>query len=248
VYKICRNRAGKISTSFSPYMSYCYFCRGYLPHNATALSCPAAQASDYSWLSSDHRFQSHVASSSHASLDRYAFVPQSYLTAPAGQDDYPPDISLVRPMTTPQRGPNANNDQFIQQKVPQTLQGQLRDVLSSEWYQGNHLEPNDDLLPFIKTTPHNKNRFGCWVNGCQRLFSRRERAVNHFRSEINHRPYVCGNGACGEDLCTLGFFSQRDLQSHILKPMIDCSRCGRSVTSRNLMRHHRSKKCRRTSA
>jgi hypothetical protein len=102
-----------------------------------------------------------------------------------------------QPMATPQRGPNVNNDQFIQRLVPQTLQGQLRDVLSSEWYQGNYLEPNDDLLPFIRAI--SKNRFGCSVNGCERLFSRRERAVNHFRSEINHRPYVCGHGACGDD-------------------------------------------------
>lgn len=222
-------------------MVFCYTCGQNLHHNACNQACLGMQALRSPSLSTHHRFHPHVATGTHSSLDRFASMRQNYLIGSPSPNKYSPSSTLNYSMPGPSR--NVTLSHSLHPSVPQPLQGHLRDVLNSDWYHNNHLEPNDELLTFIRVI--NRNRFQCRVIGCERLFSRRERAVNHFRSEINHRPFVCTDGACGDNSCTLGFFSQRDLQSHIIKPVVDCSRCGRQVTARNVVRHQKSTKCRK---
>lgn len=141
-------------------------------------------------------------------------------------------------MSVPQRGPNGCNDPLIPHLVSLNLQSLLRNVLESYWWYHNQLEPNDELDAFIDA--EGQHRFRCSAIGCERLFSRRERAINHFRTHINHRPFACRDGACGDSswyvvysfdasACrlfssTLAFFSQRDLHSHEQRPQVQCTR------------------------
>lgn len=122
-------------------------------------------------------------------------------------------------------------------RVPLFLQDELRDVLGSTWWRENQLEPNEELDQF--TRRESRHRFHCRANGCHRMFSRRDRAIDHFREHIDHRPFGC-NKLCGDSSwyaliafvlsgsdslsSSLAFLSHRDLQSHVKRPLQECAR------------------------
>jgi hypothetical protein len=92
------------------------------------------------------------------------------------------------------RGTNANVEEFLP-LVPASHRSALGNVLRSNWWANNEMEPNKDLDRFI--IRHSGNRYGCIIEGCEMIFDRSQRAVDHFRKEIEHRPYKC-LGVCSE--------------------------------------------------
>lgn len=90
---------------------------------------------------------------------------------------------------------------------------QLLEVLSSKWYayEGGSREPLHALRPFIdeKST----NEFECSV--CLKVLPRLDRAEDHFRTHIRHRPFQC-IGKCGK----LNWSALRSLLCAILNAFI----------------------------
>lgn len=86
-----------------------------------------------------------------------------------------------------------NRRQIIAKVAVPALRQPLTEVMLSNWWRENVLEPEDELSKFI--LPESRTRFRCRANDCDRIFSRKDRAINHFRSHIDHRPYSC-NGQC----------------------------------------------------
>lgn len=146
----------------------------------------------------------------------------------------------------PSRRPGASNQAFINQAAPAHLRRRLQDILLSHWWRNNELEQHQELADLLE---HDRpNEWRCVLGGCQRnevTWSRKERAVDHIRRHLDHRPFKCADNACGNTACTLAFLSKRDLHSHLNPVSVDCERCGRTVKKRNLPRHQGSSCCRR---
>lgn len=122
------------------------------------------------------------------------------------------------------------------------LRDQLRGALQSQWWQESRKEPRACLNVFIRRIG---NRiFEC--HSCGKRLSRADRAVDHFRTHIHHRPYHCtGAKACGDAGCQSAFFTRDCLKSHISKHEVTCDRCQTAVEDKNLNRHRETRKCRR---
>lgn len=72
------------------------------------------------------------------------------------------------------------------------------------------------------------------------VFKRFERAVEHVRSHLNHRPYKC-DGTCNPEAtaCQRRFFAHQYLRDHLTrKGKTPCIICGRSVLTQNMSRHN----------
>jgi hypothetical protein len=132
------------------------------------------------------RFERHLpqAVAFQATVPTYLGVAESQSTPPSHQ------LSHQLPSY---RSSLDNRNRILARVAPAPLQGPLGEILQSRWWLENQLEPDDELFSFI--LPESRTRFRCRANGCDSIFSRRDRAVNHFRSHIDHRPYSC-NGKC----------------------------------------------------
>jgi hypothetical protein len=86
------------------------------------------------------------------------------------------------------RGENADIEAFLA-LVPENFRTSLYRVLSTKWWADNKLEPGKVLDELIRRLPN--QRFSCIIAGCNKTYSTRQRALNHLRKEIDHRPYKC---------------------------------------------------------
>lgn len=175
----------------------------------------------------------------------------STISAHAG-GSHPPPLSpsthdpRVR-LCSPSRQPGADNQAFIDQAAPPQLRGALRAAIESDWWRMNTPEKHQDLDQFL--VQPRPDQWRCMLRGCpdEVTWNRKERAVDHVRKHLDHRPFQCVNDRCGNTDCTLAFLSKRDLQSHLKPVSVDCDRCGQTVRKRNLPRHQESTTCRRIS-
>lgn len=175
-------------------------------------------------------------------------APISHINNPLGAQQQPPihqhEADLL--LADSPRSSSMNREEMVMRIAPIHQQFALREILGSSWWRDNKQEPDDEFGQFVLRLRESPTRFRCQANGCNRVFSRRDRAIDHFRDHVDHRPYACET-RCGDRTCTLAFLAHRDLQSHITRPIAKCSRCSRDVTKRNLSRHQTSRKCRRAS-
>lgn len=75
------------------------------------------------------------------------------------------------------------------------LRSRLQDVLDSNWWTWQLMEPPSELNKFLKETSSGGYQCTVCLKECQRL----PRGIEHFRSHINHRPFACSDsGGCGE--------------------------------------------------
>ncbi|KAG8797298.1 hypothetical protein FRC18_009018 [Serendipita sp. 400] len=184
-------------------------------------------------LSTDHR----QTISSPSSL---ATTSQSYASFPS--------TSLLNPFNVP-KSPSTNAPHGNQPAVhrryagpepPPHLKQHLHGIIKTSWWDNNEPEPEGSLDPFISKI--GVDLWCCLMLGCGKTFHRKDRGIDHVRMDINLRRFKCEN-KCGDDTCTLGFCSRRDLQAHIYKESETCEYCGDSLTKRNLRRHYESRRC-----
>ncbi|CAG7851175.1 SubName: Full=Uncharacterized protein {ECO:0000313/EMBL:CCA71848.1} [Serendipita indica DSM 11827] len=110
------------------------------------------------------------------------------------------------------------SETFIQRTAPPGLRSRLRKVLNSSWFRQNQLEKRRELELFIIEPV--KHEWKCALIPCAdspNVWQKKQRAVDHIRTHLNHRPFSC-RGRCKRPNCTLAFFSERDLTSH-MKPV-----------------------------
>jgi hypothetical protein len=74
-----------------------------------------------------------------------------------------------------------------------------------------------------------------WEEG----FNKPERAIEHIRSHLGHRPFWCNNECGSNPPCTWKFFANSHRYDHWKKPhkRSHCEVCGESVQAQNLVRH-----------
>lgn len=103
-------------------------------------------------------------------------------------------LVLPAPVPTtsaPSTGPAPYPPNLLDNLYPNnpTRKGQLRTVLNSRWYQydGGDPEPKHELRQFIDEI--SPKEFKCSV--CSKILPRFDRAEDHFRTHIKHRPYPC---------------------------------------------------------
>lgn len=75
----------------------------------------------------------------------------------------------------------------------------LVECLSSEWLRLKQLEPTflpkqSVLLRFL-SRPSPASSFRCLFDGCAKKFDRRDRAIGHIRTHLEHKPFLC-DGRC----------------------------------------------------
>lgn len=118
----------------------------------------------------------------------------------------------------------------------------LRGVLQSLWYQKGTLEPQGELSDFIAR--RGQRNFAC--TSCHREYKRADRAIAHFRTHIEHRPFKCAKAlGCGDKswldtlflssvsrvfsidfyiFSNMAFFTNDCLKSHCRKQEKTCKR------------------------
>ncbi|PVF98963.1 hypothetical protein CPB86DRAFT_326071 [Serendipita vermifera] len=70
------------------------------------------------------------------------------------------------------------------------------------------------------------------------VFKRFERAMEHIRSHLDHRPFKC-YGKCGVVNCQRSFFAQQYLRDHVgRKDDTNCKYCNKIMRTQNLSRHY----------
>jgi hypothetical protein len=79
------------------------------------------------------------------------------------------------------------------------LRNFLVECLSSDWLRLKQLEPTflpkqSILLRFL-SRPTPASNFRCLFDGCSKGFDRRDRAVGHIRTHLEHKPFLC-DGQC----------------------------------------------------
>lgn len=124
------------------------------------------------------------------------------------------------------------------------LRARLNAVLQSQWYQQQQHEPAGALNEFVYSLT--ETQFMCTVKGCPHVADRLDRAVNHFRVHIEHRPYDCAeNGGCRTPACTKRFCTKETLRAHrrIDDNRMICPNCGNETDSKNLQRHRETLRC-----
>ncbi|KAG8772399.1 hypothetical protein FRC15_002757 [Serendipita sp. 397] len=135
----------------------------------------------------------------------------------------------------------------------------LNRILSSSFLRDNEMEPMDKGPSDPITRGHGKKGksiyavfveeaskgewkclFGSPIMPCPNnaVFKRFERAVEHVRSHLNHRPFKC-TGECDiGPSCKRRFYAQQYLRDHLnRKGKTQCTICLRSVLVQNLGRH-----------
>lgn len=87
-----------------------------------------------------------------------------------------------------------NHEAFVQSTFPgnKALQNLLHDILLTQWWDSNLREPRGELAQFVKRI--STKCFECL--SCGKRLNRSDRAVDHFRTHIDHRPFNC-IGQCG---------------------------------------------------
>ncbi|KAG8839884.1 hypothetical protein FRC18_000007 [Serendipita sp. 400] len=96
-----------------------------------------------------------------------------------------------------------------------------REVITSRWWLENTLEPNGILMQFVRRL--NNRLFEC--TSCGKKLKRIDRAVDHFRVHLEHRPFRCnGHMGCGDSTCELAFYTRDCLKSHCSKHEKTCDR------------------------
>lgn len=69
-------------------------------------------------------------------------------------------------------------------------------------------------------------------------FKRLERALDHVRSHLNHRPYACNKECQKGDACDARFFARSHLQDHVKRTeSACCETCGQVIRIQNMPRH-----------
>lgn len=90
---------------------------------------------------------------------------------------------------------------FATQLFPLPHQSELRErvyeIVCSNWWLWNEKEPHGILHPFIERL--GAKSFRC--KSCHKKLTRVDRAIDHFRTHLHHRPYTCqGQPGCGDVL------------------------------------------------
>lgn len=154
------------------------------------------------------------------------------------------DPSGVVERTLIKQEPELNASQLFPSSSHGELRDRVFDIYRSDWWLTNEREPHGVLHFFIERL--GAKLFKC--KACGKKLSRVDRAVDHFRTHIYHRPYKCqGRPGCGEVLCKYAFYTRDCLKSHCSKHEKVCERCGTKVEDKNLSRHQMTRKCRRYS-
>lgn len=110
----------------------------------------------------------------------------------------------------------------------------LVQLLESSWIQHGTLEPSDATKQFITITGR---KYRCSVPSCGKHFTRLDRAINHFRTHIHHRPYTCEG--CEVPNCPERFYTQETLRAHVNRKRTVCKYCETTLELKNLRRHLR---------
>ncbi|PVF98958.1 hypothetical protein CPB86DRAFT_325657 [Serendipita vermifera] len=133
----------------------------------------------------------------------------------------------------------------------------LQEVLNSSFLQEQTLEPVDQGVDDPYTKGHGKMNvsiYSVFLEGSSKqgwrcllgsekwpcktkvTFKRFQRAVEHIRSHLNHRPYKCG-AQCGILNCQRSFFAEQYLRDHTNNNS-SCKYCNQAMRSSQLPRHY----------
>ncbi|KAG8839881.1 hypothetical protein FRC18_000004 [Serendipita sp. 400] len=119
-----------------------------------------------------------------------------------------PDFSprpVSEPFSVSRETIKENPEPFIIGIFPSQSQSHYRDllrreVIPSRWWSENTLEPNGLLMQFVRRL--NNRLFEC--SSCGKKLRRVDRAVDHFREHLKHRPFRCiGQMGCGDSTVAL---------------------------------------------
>jgi hypothetical protein len=114
--------------------------------------------------------------------------------------DETPDVHPTPPASSPAVPPQLAHllDNFSKPEQ-EDLRSLLVDCLSSDWLRCQEPEPTfrpkqSVLLRFL-SHPTPRSNFRCLFDGCMKKFDRRDRAVGHIRTHLEHKPFLC-DGQC----------------------------------------------------